>query len=159
MRVRLRTVIETEHCCDNADQLIRQMDRSGPSAIRAAIVLEGLQVHSKCIIELSNGAGEDYGSARRIFVDDRETMTARELPDRCNVAGFSSELLCELLTLQVVRPFAGSQLSNPILQSIAGTMPEDYADFQAFRGIRPSSGPRAPQWLSLTADKRLLWHG
>ena len=99
--MRLRTVVETEHRRDDAVQLVGQMHRSRPPAIGAAGVLEGLQVHLERVVELGNRAGEDDGPARRVLLDDSETVGVGELPDHGDVGGIGAKLLRELLAAQV----------------------------------------------------------
>ena len=89
--MRLRPVVEAEHRRDDIMQLVRQMDRSRPPAIGAARVLESLRVYLERIIELGNRAGEDDCAARRVFLDDSQTVSAGKLPDFRDVGRIRSD--------------------------------------------------------------------
>ncbi len=54
MRLRDRPIVEAEHGFDAAVQFVRQMDASDPPAIRAAGMLEPLQVYAERGVELSD---------------------------------------------------------------------------------------------------------
>jgi hypothetical protein len=89
------------------------MDRTRPSAIGAAGVLESLKVYLERIIELGNRAGEDDCTARRVFLDDSQTASAGKLPDFRDVGWIGSVLLSELLAAQMpIRSFTLGQPGN-----------------------------------------------
>jgi hypothetical protein len=89
------------------------MDRTRPSAVRAAGVLESLKVHVERIIELGNCAGEDDCTARRVFLDDSQTVSAGKLPDFRNIGRIGSVLLSELFAAEMpIRSFTLGQPGN-----------------------------------------------
>ena len=61
MRPCLGPVVEAEDGFDDAVQFVGQMDRSGPAAVRPAVMLELLQVDAECLVELGDRAGENDG--------------------------------------------------------------------------------------------------
>ena len=122
-------------------------------------MFEGLKIDFECVVELGNSAGENDGPARRIFLDDNETVSAGELPDDGNVCGIGSELSGELLAAQMpIRPFSRRQLCHSVFQRVARAMPQHHGDFQPFRGIGLTDGSRSPHWLSLATDECTARH-
>ena len=113
--VGLGTVVEAEHGGHRALQLVGQMDLSRPAAIGAARMLESFQIDLERVVELGDRTGKDNRPARRVFLDDHETMRVGELPDRRHVRGIGAELLRVLLAAEVtVRPLAPGQLRHPV---------------------------------------------
>jgi hypothetical protein len=87
MRLCLWTVVKAEDAFNDAAQFRRQLHRSGAPAIRPTLVLELLQVDSECLVELSHAAGQNHGPARRVFLDNCETVLFGELLTDARSAG------------------------------------------------------------------------
>jgi hypothetical protein len=158
-RLSLRAIVEAEHRRDDAVQLVGEVDRSRPPAIGAAGMLECLQIHPECVVELSNRAGENDGAARRVLLDDDETLCVGKLSDHGNVCGIGAELPGKLFAAQMpIRPFARRQLRYAIFQWVGSAVAKDHTDFQPFRGIRLADRSCSPHRPSLTSDKRAARH-
>ena len=137
MRLCLRPIIQAEYRFYHSIQLIGQMDRSCPSAIRSAVVLELLQVDAERRVELRHCPGENHSAARRILLDHRKTVAAGKFLDRGQVGGLGAELLREILTLDVPgRLVAGCQLADSRSQNVSRPTPHEHGDFEPLARVR-----------------------
>jgi len=160
MRPCLRAIVESQHGLDNAGQLFRQLDRSRSTPIRAAAVLVLLQVDTERAIELRNRPGENYGPARRMFLNDNEPVMGREGPYSSNIGSIGLELFREILSFEVaIRCVAGRKLFHSFFKSIARTTPHEHRNFESLGRIGLSGGLRAVEWRSLATAEWMCCHG
>src|SRR5215472_5266688 len=158
-RLRLRTVVKAEHCCNDTMQFVWEMDCTCPPAIGAARVLEGFQIDPKRIVELGDCAGKHDGAACCVFLDDNKTVRDGKLPNRGDVSGVGSKLLGKLLAAEMpIWLFARHQLRYMVFQGVALAMTHDHTDFQPFSGFRLADGSRSPHGLSFATDKCTARH-
>jgi hypothetical protein len=117
LRISHWPVVETKYCFDHAVKFVRQIYGANPSAIRAAGVLESLQVHTERIIELCHCPRQDHGSPPGMFLHDREPMSAGKLADCGDIASVGTKLALKFLTAQMARALrSGRKLVNPLRQ-------------------------------------------
>src|SRR5271154_1839575 len=95
------------------------MDAPDPPAIRAAGMLEPLQVHAERGVELSYGCREHHGAPPGVFLDDREAVGAGKFLDRCHIGVVGAKLLLEFVTREMAAcPTAPCVRRDPLLQRI-----------------------------------------
>ncbi len=137
MRLCLRPIIQAEYRFYHSIQLIGQMDRSCPSAIRSAVVLELLQVDTERRVELRHRPGENHSAARRVLLNHRKTVTVGKFLHRGQVGRLGAELLREILTRDVTgRRVAGGQLADSRSQYVARATPHEHGDFEPLARVR-----------------------
>ena len=66
-------------------------------------MFEPLEINSEGTVELGDGAGENYAAPCRAFLHDREAVRTGEFLYLLDIAGVGSELLREILALDVHR--------------------------------------------------------
>lgn len=108
MRSRLLAIIESENAFNFAVQFVGQMNRPSAAAIGAALMFEPLKINSEGAVELRDGAGENYGPPCGTFLYDREAVRTGEFLHLLDIGRVSSELLREILALDVLRTAAGA---------------------------------------------------
>jgi len=122
-------------------------------------MLELLQIHAKGIVELSHGAGKYDCPPALVLLDDGETVLAGKLPYGLHIGRIRPELPRILLVSQVALGVVpGGYFSDPLLQFVVLTMPQDQRDLEPFRRVRLSCRSRARQWRSLASDKWIFRH-
>ena len=159
MRACLGPIVETEHGGNHSVQLVGQMDRPDSAAIRAAGMLELLQIHAKSIIELGDCAGEHDRTPACVLLDDGKTVLVRELLYGLDVGRVRPELVVVFLMGQVTLGLvAGGDFPDPFLQCVMLTMAQDQGNLQPLRRVGFPGRMCAWQWLPLATNQRILWH-
>ena len=143
MGLRHRPIVEAEHGFDAAVQFVRQVDVSDPPAIRAARMLEPLQVDTERGVELSDRAREHHGAAPGVFLDDRKSVGGGKSLDRSDVRAVGAKLLLECLTGEMAAcPIASGELRHPLPQRIGVVAAEKHANLEPLRGVGLADGLR-----------------
>jgi hypothetical protein len=107
-------------------------------------MLELLQVNAKRLVDLGNGAGEHHSPARRVFLDHREAVTARELLNRGDVLRGGTEVLREVFPPDMTtRPVSTFELLDALLEGLACPTPYEHGHFEPLGRIGFSDGPRS----------------
>ena len=159
MRLRHRPIVEAEHRLDAARQLVRQVDVAGPPAIRAAGVLEALQIDAERGIELGDGSREHDGAPSGVLLDHREAMVGGKFSDRGNVRAVGAELPVELVAREMPGgSIAPGERAHPVLQHSGVAAAQNHADLQAFRGIGLADRLCPRQWLTFAALEWISRH-
>ena len=139
-------------------QFVRQLDGTNPSAIRAACILELLQVDTERGIELRHRARQHDRAPARMFLYDGEPVRLRKFLDRGDVVRLGAELLVELLAGETAAGiFSPRELLDMLRQRRGIVAAEQDADLQPLGRIGLADGfcPRqrlalaAFQWISL----------
>ena len=119
MGPRLGTIIKSENAFDFVVQFVGQVKRSGAAAIGAALMFEPLKINSEGAVELRDGAGENYAPPCGTFLYDREAVRTGEFFYLLYIARVGSELLREILALDVRRAIASAmKLLDLIVQCV-----------------------------------------
>ena len=71
-------------------------------------MFEPLKINSEGAVELRDRAGENYGPTCGTLLYDREAVGDGEFLHLLDVARVGSELLCEILALDMLRTAAGA---------------------------------------------------
>lgn len=130
MRPSLRPVVEAEHSDNDITQFVRQMDRPGPTAVRAARMLELLKLDAKSVIELRDGPGEHDGPSAGVLRYDGEPVLAGKFLDGLDVGRVGPELLVILLVGQVALRFVASgDLAHLFLEIVVVATSQDQRGF------------------------------
>ena len=103
MRSRLLAIIQPENAFNFAVQFVGQMNRPGTAAIGAALMFEPLKINPEGAVELGDGAGENYAAPCGTFLHDREAVRTGEFLYLLDIGRVGSELLREILALDVLR--------------------------------------------------------
>jgi hypothetical protein len=126
---RYRAIIETEYRVDAAVQLVGQMDAPDPPAIRAARVIEPLQINPECVVELRHGTRQYDGAAAGVFLNNREPVRRGKFPDSIDVGSIGAELFLEFLAREMTGGVAApGEPGYPLLQLVLVTAAENHAD-------------------------------
>jgi hypothetical protein len=103
MRSRLLAIIEPENAFNFAVQFVGQTNRPSAAAIEAALMFEPIKINSERAVELRNGAGENYGPPCGTFLYNRDAVRTGKFLYLLDIARVGSELLREILALDVLR--------------------------------------------------------
>src|SRR6516164_9193927 len=95
------------------------MNRTLAASIGAPFMFNLLQINLKCLVELSDGTGQDHCAPRRGFLHDYEAVRGGEFPNGCDICRIGSELLCKILSPDRRRTPGGIKLPDVVLQYIA----------------------------------------
>ncbi len=159
MRLRHRPIVEAEHGLDAARQLVRQVEVAGPPAVRAAGMLEALQIDAERGIELGDGSRQHDGAPSGVLLDHREAMVGGKFSDRRNVRAVGAELPVELVAREVPGgPIASGERAHPILQHTGVAAAQNHADLQALGGIGLADRLCPRQWLTFAALEWISRH-
>jgi hypothetical protein len=129
-------VVKTEYGFDYAAQFIRQKYWTHASAIRAAPVLESLQIYAESIIELRHRPGQDHGPAPTVLLHDGETMRAGKFLDRSKIGSVGTKLALKILTAEMADALLPARnLPDMLAQRVGASAAQQHADFQSLGRI------------------------
>src|ERR1700674_4785112 len=101
------------------------MNRSGTSAVGATRMFDPLKINAKGAVELRDGTGEDYTAPCGAFLHDRQAVRAGEFLYLLDILGVGTELLSEVLALEVIRRAATLvKLLHSLVQGVGCAVPQ-----------------------------------
>jgi hypothetical protein len=131
MRSRLLAIVKAENTFDFALQLVGQTNRPLAAAIGAAIMFNLLEIDSQGLVERLDGAAQNHAAPWGTFLNHREAVLTGEFLHRLHIVRVGTELLREILALEVFR-WAACLVKplDPLMQGVAFAVSQQDRHFE-----------------------------
>jgi hypothetical protein len=152
-------VVEAEDRFDTTVQLVGQMDAPDAPAIRAARVLEPLQINPESVIELRHRTRKDDGATAGMLLNNREAVRGGKFADGLDVGSTGAELFLEFLAREMTASLpAPGEAGYRLFQFVCITAAENHADLQPLGRIGLAGRTGSVQGFSLAPLQWMSCH-